>query len=99
MATRQQPCKRCGGAVVLALAGNGGTFALEPWPDPDGRYEAALRGGRLVVLGRTDRTPDGTPLLRDPESKTYDPHSTTCTPADRASPRRPPQQTALDLEV
>jgi hypothetical protein len=96
MPVRQQPCGRCGAAVVRARSRNGGWFDLEPYPDPDGRYEVVTRDGQLLVVGRVARAGGGrgVPVLSERGAKTYEPHSATCSTASVPRGGRPAQ---LDL--
>lgn len=86
MSVRQTPCKKCGDAIVLAAAPNGGVMPLAPYPDPDGRYRVEVLD-HLRVLEPGESTSSAV--------KRYDPHD--CVPAGKAVPRggRPAQ---LELE-
>jgi hypothetical protein len=83
MSARQVPCRKCGDAVVLATAPNGGVMPLSP--DPAGKYRVDVLGRDLVVLSDGQET--------SARTRRYDPHS--CVPAGKAVPRggRPTQLT------
>ena len=90
MTARQKACKKCGDAIVLAKAPNGGWMSLAPYPDPEGEYRVDVLGPSLVVL------PDRAQSSR--ATKRYEKHR--CVPAAKAVPRAGrPQQLALGVEA
>lgn len=91
MSARGKICRGgCGAEVVLVKAANGGTFAVDAYPDPDGKVRVDVLGRDLVVLGASE--PDSA------RTKRYQRHS--CGPRQlNPRPEHRPQQLALGADA